>query len=220
MVCGAEIMSKRLSDPLGGFAENPASKHNLAEPIQPGLDPLSRFLLDSLVQGTRLRQRNGISYLTLRRWRTGVIQYQIDVLRSLKQNPPSLLVNAIADEIVGALDVALGLKACKLVVPIPCSRSSSETCLSILLAEKVAAKLRLPAVRALSADPAEGKSHPMANLNRPPMRLVVPVDTTVLLVDDVATSGAHIEEATRLLRPVAGSVLSIAWIGDNDSGEG
>ena len=39
------------------------------------------------------------------------------------------------------------------------------------------------------------------------------VSGPALLVDDVATSGSHIEEAVKLLRPACGSVLAVAWIG-------
>ena len=34
-----------------------------------------------------------------------------------------------------------------------------------------------------------------------------------LIVDDVATSGSHLEEAVTLLRPGCGSTLAVAWIG-------
>jgi len=36
----------------------------------------------------------------------------------------------------------------------------------------------------------------------------------VLLIDDVATSGAHIEEAAMLLRAAAPAVLPLVWIAD------
>jgi hypothetical protein len=38
------------------------------------------------------------------------------------------------------------------------------------------------------------------------------VSGPVLLVDDVSTSGAHIEEAVELLRPHANMVFAVAWI--------
>ena len=60
-----------------------------------------------------------------------------------------------------------------------------------------------------------GSSHPKTNLKRPKMRMAkVPIGP-ILLVDDVATSGAHIEEATMALRKHDLAVTSIAWIGAN-----
>jgi predicted amidophosphoribosyltransferase len=38
------------------------------------------------------------------------------------------------------------------------------------------------------------------------------IDEPVLLIDDVATSGAHIEEAVKLLKPTCKAVMAIAWI--------
>ena len=45
------------------------------------------------------------------------------------------------------------------------------------------------------------------------MRLAKIVDGPAIVIDDVATSGAHIEEALRLLKPAAGTVFAVAWIG-------
>lgn len=209
------MTSRKNGDPPG-LRERPSPKFRSVNLVASSYDPLSAFLLDTLVVGTKLHQRNGISYLTLRRWRTSVKPYQISALRVLKQNPPVLLINTIAEEVAAALDTTLGVRACSFVVPMPCSRSRAETCLSLLISEKVASKLRLPTIRALSLDPANGSSHPITATTRPPMRLVEPLSGSALLVDDVATSGAHIEEASKLLRPSAGTVLSIAWIGGNE----
>jgi predicted amidophosphoribosyltransferase len=52
------------------------------------------------------------------------------------------------------------------------------------------------------------------------MTLATPLQGPVLLVDDVATSGRHIEEATELLRAKGASVLAVAWIGgDAEKGD-
>jgi orotate phosphoribosyltransferase len=45
------------------------------------------------------------------------------------------------------------------------------------------------------------------------MRIIGEVQGPVLLVDDVATSGQHIEEAAHLLREAGANVLAVAWIG-------
>ncbi len=49
------------------------------------------------------------------------------------------------------------------------------------------------------------------------MQLAQPTDQPTLIIDDVATSGAHLEEATRLLRTPTTPVLAIAWIGGQAS---
>jgi predicted amidophosphoribosyltransferase len=44
------------------------------------------------------------------------------------------------------------------------------------------------------------------------MTLIEQAPGPVILVDDVATSGAHIEEAVKLLKPGCGAVLAVVWI--------
>jgi predicted amidophosphoribosyltransferase len=73
--------------------------------------------------------------------------------------------------------------------------------------------MKIPVVKALSLERVEGSSHPKTNVGRSPMRLEAAVVGDILLVDDVATSGRHLEEAALLLRNQNASVLPIAWIG-------
>jgi len=47
------------------------------------------------------------------------------------------------------------------------------------------------------------------------MEVDIPIFDPVLLVDDVASSGRHMEEAVGLLRQSAEMVLPVAWIAGN-----
>ena len=76
-------------------------------------------------------------------------------------------------------------------------------------------RLGLPVLLALSIEPASGSSHPKQNIDRPPMKLVRKIEQPVILVDDVATSGSHIEEAIRLIRNASNAIFAISWIGGN-----
>ena len=79
--------------------------------------------------------------------------------------------------------------------------------------EPVARRRRMRTADKLAPLPAQGGSHPRQNLKRPTMRLRAPVpDIPILLIDDVATSGRHIEEATLLLRSAAPVVMPLVWI--------
>ena len=59
----------------------------------------------------------------------------------------------------------------------------------------------------------KGVSHPKEFQNLPPLRWRVRPTGPVLLIDDVATSGWHIEEALNLLRQQAAPVTAMAWLG-------
>ncbi|QLP96799.1 MAG: hypothetical protein HZY79_04495 [Rhodoblastus sp.] len=139
--------------------------------------------------------------------------YQIEALRLIKRDPSSRFVNAATNDILSHLESFLGGRVYRYVVPIPCSRSLPDACLPTLMAEKIAARLGLTLLHALACDPAQGKSHPRRNLDRPPLRIAAPVPGPAILIDDVATSGSHIEEASRLLLPHAQALFAIAWIG-------
>ena len=177
------------------------------------LAPTEAFLFDTLVWRPTLLSRNGVSYITVRRWRNSVKEFQIEALRELKKSPSSNFVAACARDLVAGLDGMITGNLYRHVVPVPCSRSGPDACLSVLLAEKLAARLRLTMIEALAIDRAEGLSHPRRNAERPAMRLVEPVPGPCLLVDDVASSGRHLEEGARLLRETAPAILAVAWIG-------
>jgi predicted amidophosphoribosyltransferase len=56
-------------------------------------------------------------------------------------------------------------------------------------------------------------------VKRDAMRLVASVTGPVLLTDDVATSGRHIEEAVGLLRKADAAAMAIAWIGGDSASD-
>jgi predicted amidophosphoribosyltransferase len=176
-------------------------------------EPASEFLLETLVRRRALRSRNGVSYVTLRSWRQPIREHQIRALRALKRHAPQAIAAEIAGEVaedVGSLFGAGGFRA---VVPMPCGHSSEGRCLSAEIARALGQQLSLPVAHALVLPKERGSSHPKANVKRAAMRLAAPVEGPVLLVDDVATSGRHIEEASQLLRAAGSGALAVAWIG-------
>jgi predicted amidophosphoribosyltransferase len=165
------------------------------------------------VRRRALRQRNGISYLTFESWRNPIRTYQIAALKALKQNVPLELSHAEAARMAGEINHFVGLSAFKFIVPVPCGNSDGDSCLSLEIARSLGSLTGLPVLPCLSLPRSGGSSHPKNNLRRPRMSLAQAISGPALLVADVATSGSHIEEATRLLRPTCGAVLAVAWIG-------
>jgi predicted amidophosphoribosyltransferase len=87
--------------------------------------------------------------------------------------------------------------------------------LAARLAAAVAKRLNLPHIAAFADLPRTGGSHPRGNTRRPAMQLTQPVTEPVLLIDDVATSGAHLAEAAIALKEGgAPAVLPLVWIAD------
>lgn len=187
-------------------------------PSRPPKDPSQIFLLDTLVRRRSIRQRKTANYLALRAWRQSIKPYQITALKALKQNIPREFPASIAAEIAEEVNALFGSAGFKAIVPMPCGHSRGDSCLSLEIARALGLVTGLPVIQAFLSEPVKGVSHPKENLKRPPLKLARVINEPVLLVDDVATSGAHIEEAVKLLKPACGAVLPIAWIG-GDSAE-
>jgi len=197
----------------GSFRENGAS----SGPDGPSIAEL--FLLDTLIKRRSIISRNAISYLSLRAWRKSLKKYQIAALREIKAAPTSAFIDTVSQEIAGGLDRLVGERPARIVTHVSCGHSRKADCLSCLLAKRIAVHLNLPFVSAFKPNFSAGTSHPKANLIRPAMEIDTPIVDPVLLIDDVASSGRHMEEAVGLLRQSADVVLPVAWIGGDASAD-
>jgi predicted amidophosphoribosyltransferase len=174
---------------------------------------VSRFLLETLLKKPRLLQRKSQPYLALRTWRKPIKQYQISAIKALKSDVPEAFVAQISDELAKGVQSVYGATKDAVVVAVPCGHSG-QNCLSHQIAAALALRLGVPHVAAFEPLKLTGSSHPKTNAKRPKMKLTAPVEQRVILVDDIATSGAHIEEAAKLLQKSAKAVWPIVWIAD------
>lgn len=174
---------------------------------------VSAFLLSTLIRQKRLLRRGPVAYHALARWRSAVKDTQIAALKALKRDPSDLFLSAVADEMVTAIGTLYGRKTFQAVTHVPCG-NSGPGCLAAKLAKRVAERLDVAFIDAFDVLPPSGGSHPRGNARRASMTLREAPTVPVLLIDDVATSGAHIEEAAMLLRATAPAVLPLVWIAD------
>ena len=177
-----------------------------------GSGPLSTFLAETLLVAQRLYRSGTTNYIGLRKWRTPIKPYQISALRALKADLPESFVDQVAKEMADAIISIYGDVANCVVVPMPCG-NSGPGCFSYRLGRKVAKLLSVAVVDALNPiSDCTGSSHPKANLKRAKMTVAEAVNQTVILIEDVVTSGNHIDEAARLLRKSSSQVWPVAWI--------
>lgn len=184
------------------------------EEVTPAAEPASvtvRFLANTLIKQPRLSSRSGTSYHSLRRWRLPIKDYQLEALKALKSDSPPEFVNLIAAELIEAANLLFGEGSFDAVVPVPCGNSGPD-CLARKLSFAVAELARIPQIDSFKPLPTSGASHPKKNMRRAKMELVAKLTGHILLVDDVATSGSHIVEATNLLRSGGATVFPLAWI--------
>ena len=176
-------------------------------------EPASEFLVDTLIAKQRLLARNGCSYLGLRTWRKPIKAYQISALTALKRSPSPAVVDTIAKEMYEAVHQTYG-SAFQHVVPVPCGSSGVADCLSVQLAESLSKKLGIQFSNVLQSSALPGKSHPKNSSRLEPFVLNGAVSGNVLIVDDVVTSGKHVELATKALRTMSSFCTAITWIAD------
>ncbi len=175
--------------------------------------PVIEFLSDTLCKQQRILSRDQQAYVAIRKWRAPIKQYQLTALKALKRECPAAFVDQVANEIVASIRNIHGDVSHCVVVPMPCGHSG-DTCFSFFLGKRVAQMLNLDCQHAFTPIAIKGSSHPKTNVHRARMNIAQPVTKTALLIDDVATSGAHIAEASVLLRRTAPGVLPFVWIAD------
>jgi hypothetical protein len=171
------------------------------------------FLLETLPLKRALRSRGDTNFMSLRTWNKSIKEYQIRALRSLKAAKPFDLARAAGAECASEVDRLVGAKAYRCVVPVPCGHSPvGGPCLANEMAIAMGAALDLPVINAFAHLGQKGSSHPKQNLKRAKMQLVQQVPPSAILIDDVASSGVHIDEAATILRQAGVNVFSLAWI--------
>lgn len=177
-------------------------------------EPASRFLIDTLMRKQRLLARNGCSYLALRQWRKSIKPYQLSALTALKATPEPRFDCEIGGELTAAILKVYG-NAFQSVVPVPPGSSGQENGMSVRLARHVAQRLKIPMIEALEAPRiTKGASHPKKSAALQPYKIKAEVKGNILIIDDVAISGRHIELATNALRPLATYCTTLVWIAD------
>lgn len=176
-------------------------------------DGIFRFLDESLFRRQLLRTKGGVTFMTLRNWRSHAADIQIASLNQFKRQPTAVGVKSIADEIVAFANAYSGPNFFDAVVPMPCTNSEPIGCLSEKMAEAVASILGISYLPCLAAAPSADSSVPRQRKLLGPFLVKKPVAKKVLLVDDVVTTGARITRAVHVLRDAGAYPTPIAWIG-------
>jgi predicted amidophosphoribosyltransferase len=174
-------------------------------------DTAGQFLLSTLAARTSTRNRKDISYVTLRTWTKQIKDHQLSALKIVKAHPNHQFVNDVASEMAEHIGKLFGAPRIGCVVPVP----RHDDCLSVQISRSLAEKLSVPFINALQHTPRQGRAYPRKNavLDMPKLVSDSTHEAVVLLVDDVATSGRHIELAVQSLRTMARHVTAMAWIG-------
>lgn len=169
-------------------------------------------LLSGLVIRPALRSRNEIGYVTSRAWRADAKKSQVKAFKREKAAPTSDLIATAAGEIEAVLRKYAPISDA-VVTSVPCGHSRRPDCFGKRLAQRVSEASGLPFVQVWEDRFCSGVSHPKEFKNLPPLVWKVVPETFTIIVDDIATSGWHLEEALNALRGRGIGSMALAWIG-------
>lgn len=177
-------------------------------------------LAAELVRRPALRSRNAVGYLTARAWRAEARREQIAALKAEKRGDDMPLAEVAAVDVAALLAKFTPPPAGAVVTCVPCGHSRRPDSFARRLAEGVAALLDLPFVQVWADRYCSGVSHPKEFAKLPPLEWLAMPPGYTLVVDDVATSGWHLEEAVGALRAHGLPALGVAWIGGEVQSDG
>ena len=172
---------------------------------------LAQFLDDTLIKQTQVKTRSGVSYHTLCRWRKPIRDAQISALRAGKAQLGASLIELASKQIIDGAHTLFGLDAFDKVTHVACGHSGAD-CFSKKVAIAVSRQLNKEFEQIFHPLAMQGSSHPKTNAGRPRQQFLANPAGRYLLVDDVATSGSHIVEATTLMRKQNAIVTPLAWL--------
>jgi hypothetical protein len=169
-------------------------------------------LLDCLTYRPSIYRRNEIRWIAVHNWRSGRKTEGVAALRQVKQRPRRDLLVQAAEPIAATIRELHGTVPVEAITCVPCGHSRRHDCLGKRLAQTVAELLALPFVQIFADRFCPGVSHPKGSVNLPPLAPIARPPKSIMVIDDVATSGQHLEEIILALRGTGVSASAMAWI--------
>jgi hypothetical protein len=196
-----------------GFREGSTSIANVDVPKNSDVAILA-FLQNTLIKGARLHSKDGMAYLTVRKWKSQVKDSQIAALEGLKIVPSEIAAAAIAHELFQTANTVFSGPRFDGVIPIPGGSSGMSRSLSVCIAEQLAKLMKVPLVLALEGELSSGRSHPRKSQKLKSYQLKEALVGHFLLIDDVVSSGRHLSFACKALKNVGATCSTLVWLGN------
>ena len=168
--------------------------------------------IGSLAFRRAIYSRNGVSWSSVRSWSSRARKDDIAALKTVKASVDPATITAAADEIAEHVLAMVGRPTGWLVTTVAVGHSRRPDSFAVRLAESVAERLGTEFAKMFSDRYVSGVSHPKEFTKLPPLEKLLAADRPVLLVDDVATSGWHLEEALSAIRGDGVPAIATTWI--------
>lgn len=201
----------RPSPALPGFVEfsEATFRAGASEPERPRHDA---GLLGSLVYRPMVFRRNDVAWVATCAWRADAKADDIAALKRAKRDLDRRLINGAAELAAALVRQLHGDRAAEAITSVPCGHSRRPDCLGKQIAQAVADALGVPFLQVFADRPCSGVSHPKEFAKLPPLERVADPCGSMILVDDLATSGWHIHEFLTALRGLGASSSAFVWI--------
>jgi len=203
--------NSQLPQQLSGFVEfgDATFRAGASEAERPRHDV---GLLNSLVYRPMVFRRNDVAWIAACAWRAGAKADDICALKHAKRELDSRLIDGASELMAGLLRQLRGDRPTDAVTSVPCGHSRRPDCLGKQIAQAVAEILGLPFRQIFADRPCSGVSHPKEFAKLPPLERIANPRPSMILVDDLATSGWHVEESLTALRSLGTSASAFVWI--------
>ncbi len=172
----------------------------------------STSLLDALVHRPGLFRRNEIAWISARSWRAETRMRDMAAFRQAKLECDPGFIGEIGELLAALICQIRGRRCSGAVTTVPCGHSRRHDCFGKRIAQAVAAELGLPFIEVFADRFCSGVSHPKEYRKLPPLERISVPPPSLLLIDDLATSGWHLEESLRALRELGSAASAFTWI--------
>ena len=168
--------------------------------------------LGGLMYRPTLYRRNAVSWVSVRSWRADAKGADLARLKLCKAAVDQRVIGAAAAEIAALLRLLFGHFAGWIATSVACGHSRRPDCFGKRLGQAVAGELALGFAEVFEDRFVDGVSHPKEFSKLPPLMYRDKPAAPVLVVDDIATSGWHLEEALGMIRELGLPAFGAVWI--------
>jgi hypothetical protein len=174
--------------------------------------PETEALLASLLYRPTIFQRKDVRWIAAHAWRSQAKERGLRALKVVKDDLDPFFIREAAKPLAALICQLFGTELASAVTCVPCGHSCRPDCFGKRLAQAVGEALAVPFVQVFADQPRAGTSHPKQSSELPPLRQIARPPRSTIVVDDLATSGVHLEQAVLALRRMGVAASAIAWI--------
>lgn len=195
---------------MNSLADVAAGLRYFTPPAAPdAASPAPQSPLGGLAYRPTLYRRNAVSWVSVRADAKGA---DLARLKLCKAAVDQTVISAAAGEIAGLLRLLFGYFAGWIATSVACGHRRRPDCFGKRLGGAVADELGLGFREIFEDRFVDGVSHPKEFSKLPPLQYRDKPAAPMLVVDDIATSGWHVEEALGMIRALGLQAFGAVWI--------